>query len=79
MFTAVGGLFFFVRLVGAMIQKFRRQWALMQYVHQTLNAIRLSFWFHAHIQYRLSLLGRFGGVMRAAKKSIGHGALKLYA
>lgn len=31
-----------------------------------------------HIQYRLMLLGRLGGVMRAAKKFIGHGALKLY-
>lgn len=73
-----GGAFFFIRLVSIMIQKFRRQWAMMQYTHQVLNLVRLGFWYHAHIQYRFSMLGRFGGVMRAAKKVIGQGALKLF-
>lgn len=77
-FTVVGGLFFFTRLLGVMMQKFRRHWALLLYTNRLLNAVRLSFWYHALVQYRFSIAGRFSGTMRAAKKILREGDLKLY-
>lgn len=78
MFTAVGGLTFFSRLVIRLFRRFRYHWALMRHLQILLGIIRMSIWYQYHIQYRLTVSGRFGGVMRAGKKLIGHGILKFY-
>lgn len=78
MFTLVGGLFFFIRLVAAALQRMRRQWAVVMQMLQLLDTVRMGFWYHTHLQYRVGVSGRLGGVMRASKRFVGHGALKLY-
>lgn len=42
-FTVVGGLFFFTRLFGSLMYQFRRHWALIRYVGNLLNLVRLHF------------------------------------
>lgn len=78
MFTLVGGLFFFIRLVAAALQRMRRQWAVVLQMLQLLDTVRMGFWYHTHLQYRVGVSGRLGGVMRASKRFVGQGALKLY-
>jgi hypothetical protein len=78
MFTLVGGLFFFIRLMTGALQRLRRQWAIASYMMTLLDSVRMGFWYHTHLQYRIAISGRLGGVMRASKRFIGHGALKLY-
>lgn len=78
MFTLVGGLFFFIRLMAGALQRLRRQWAVVMQMLQLLDTVRMGFWYHTHLQYRVGISGRLGGVMRASKRFIGHGALKLY-
>lgn len=78
LFTLVGGIFFFSRIFGIMMREFRRHWNLLNYVSKILTIVRLSMWYKAFIQYRIIIRGRFGGFMRASKKIITEGSLRLY-
>lgn len=66
--TMVGGAKFFMDKVSSMLKFHRNNWAFILHITKSLRFCINFFWFRFFINYKVSLQGKIGGFLRAAKK-----------
>lgn len=66
--TMVGGAKLFMDKVSLMMKNHRNNWAFVLHTTKSLRFCINFFWFRFFLNYKVSLQGKIGGVLRAAKK-----------
>lgn len=75
--TMVGGAKLFMDNVSLMLAKYRNNWAFILHVTRSLRFCINFFWFRFFINYKVTLQGKIGGFLRAAKKTFKKGIITI--
>ena len=75
--TLVGGSKLFMDNVSNMLGNYRNNWAFIIHVTKSLRYCINFFWFRFFINYKITLQGKIGGFLRAAKKVFKKGTITI--
>jgi len=75
--TMVGGAKLFMDNVSIMLSNYRNNWAFILSVTRSLRYCINFFWFRFFINYKVTLQGKIGGFLRAAKKVFKKGTITI--
>jgi len=75
--TMVGGAKLFMDNVSIMLANYRNNWAFILSVTRSLRYCINFFWFRFFINYKVTLQGKIGGFLRAAKKIFKKGNISI--
>lgn len=71
--TFGGGVKLFINKVTEMLRQYRNNWAFITYTMESLRLCGNFFWFRFFLNYKITLQGKIGGILRAAKKTFKKG------
>lgn len=71
--TFGGGIKLFINKVTTLLRQYRNNWAFITYTMESLRLCGNFFWFRFFLNYKVTLQGKIGGILRAAKKTFKKG------
>ena len=71
--TFGGGVKLFINKVTELLRQYRNNWAFITYTMESLRLCGNFFWFRFFLNYKITLQGKIGGILRAAKKTFKKG------